>query len=1613
MKKMILLTFFALFALISSKALFTLHSHSGSWCDYWTGLGLVNIQVIQKGVSTSPNVLFNMTLTDDDGTEYFANCTIEQEVLGSDDKEEDLEEEEELKEEEEEKELKEEEEEELKEEEEEKELKEEEEEELKEEEEEELKEEEEEELKEEEEELKEEEEEEEEDDDDIDYSKVKVPRAYCYFTPPKISANLKYKKDTLEFKGKDEIEVEDDYYVIAQKCNTQEEASKIGNLSLSFEQVNSFEQKGEVITFMFYGLTTQTIEINYEIIIEIYLFLEGGVKEKEPRKVKCTPVEAILPPPMAPKRAPFQCKIEGLKEKYKTFNFFTSEFIADVPYDNKILLDPVLTAEAIKNGTIEDVSSDEYKDKVPNLLVIDKIDGTKCKSEGTYTIVAKAGEEITEESKLHIPMTFPDGLESICTVPASKPNESIDIECKFAGETQSLPLIFEQRTVKHGKRQFLMGKAKSDSMTCINGELKSAEKLLDLSLSFRQLNAFKFEQSKGEITFNFFGLTTEKIEKETEITLMVYLLLEGGVREPTLSKAVCNLDKEVNPSKGQAQADFTCKIAGLDKTKVYKSFELSQSDFIVGIPAKKSLLDPVKTAEAIEKKEIIDFSIPKNKEKVPVLFTPDSIDGSTCPEKGEFTITGTVDATIEKKIEFQVPVSYPEDVMSECTLDKAPAGKVEIKCDIGEQVLGKSLMFEQQIIRDEMNEALTLGSIKSKDDLTCAQGNVTIIDDDDTDDVDTDATDTNTDSKGTDSDVLTDKETDSDDDEDKSKVSISFRQIKDFTCSSGTVTVMLFALVTKKCVKGKEVIINVNLIKKGTGEMEEELKEMKCELLSDVEPEKGKSKQGAFKCTQKVEGDYYSLRLNSSETLAGIPTDEVLLDPKLTEEEIKKDKLLDYEKPENQQEDKIPATLDIETVKTVEGKIIIVGVLSKEMKSEKKFVIPLTEPEGVVMKCSVTKNENNKVEITCKSDAEIKDESVVLEQMIIKDGPKEVVNLRGFKSPKITCPNLVLAEAEERMKIPVSFRQVSHLEKKTDGLKFFFAGLLSEKKPKDFKVTMKMVVVVKEVKKEKDAICTLVKDVDPGSDSQVQGDFNCEVALEKTELDEIKLDDTQAVQVSPDNEQITGVSELEEDDKSPKATDNAIAESETKNMTELGECVDYSKEENKKIVPPTFIISTVMKDIKEMCPNKGKFRLKGKFSHKIHDKMSFMLPMTFPLSKVKCKVLKAKPGEEVEVTCKVQKGFKKVKKFVFEERMIKKRHKEMLLVKGFKKDIEECKCENYNTIKLNKVKLKQKAKFSFLKVWDFKPVGKKPEFLLALMRNNKNVKFEPIKIKMKVKVKEISSSNLRRLDDSSDDTIDMTGTCTTEKVLTEAGQLKCSGDTDAPETPLGVKIDPDDNTEISGLNEEADPSESSAGEDLELADKLPTVEIDSVDGSKCEEDGSYIIKGKVTDGELSKNEYKNVEVPFGYPDSSGLCNITVNNKDVTMNCKNKEKFDASSIMFEPTVIEDSEKNKIFKMKEKSIENKFACVVSVDSEVPNGNSTEPDDDDDDGDEGINHPFKKKSNKGLSGGAIAAIVICSIVALSIVGILIALGLRKKPVAPLVNNSSTLNNFAYEQK
>ena len=392
----------------------------------------------------------------------------------------------------------------------------------------------------------------------------------------------------------------------------KEDPEKVANLTLSFRQLNGFKQEGDVVSFYFYGLTTTRIEINFEIYFYIYLYLSGGVRDDALREVKCVAEENVVPTEWLPMQAPFKCTITGLKKQYHTFKFSSSECISGIPFNEPTLLDPMLTNEAIEKGEILDYSLEENKKKVPNALIIDSIDTSLSESEGTFKILGKMGGDVQEEFTFRIPMLFPPGAESICTIPIAIAHEQITIECKFSGILNNQPLMFEQFTLGHG--QFLFRGFKSEPINCINGELKFAQRFLDISLSFRQIN--KFEISSNKIMFKFFGLTTKAIKKGFQFPLFLHLMLENGDLDPTLSQATCTLGEDINPQDGQAQADFNCELDEFDSTKTYKSFELSHTDFIAGVPEDKTLLDPVKTAEAIEKGLLLDFSVEENKSKL-------------------------------------------------------------------------------------------------------------------------------------------------------------------------------------------------------------------------------------------------------------------------------------------------------------------------------------------------------------------------------------------------------------------------------------------------------------------------------------------------------------------------------------------------------------------------------------------------------------------------------------------------------------------------------------------------------------------------------------------------------------------------------------------------------------------------------------------------------------------------------------------------------------------------------------------------------------------------------------------------------------------------------------
>jgi hypothetical protein len=443
-----------------------------------------------------------------------------------------------------------------------------------------------------------------------------------------------------------------------------------------------------------------------------------------------------------------------------------------------------------------------------------------------------------------------------------------------------------------------------------------------------------------------------------------------------------------------------------------------------------------------------------------------------------------------------------------------------------------------------------------------------------------------------------------------------------------------------------------------SGEREEKEREAKCVLQEDSSPEDVQNVQVGFKCTiSSLTEKYYALRLIRCNYIAGIPTDEILLNPVLTAQAIERGELLDYSLEENKA--KVPALFTSESINSdkckTDGTISIKGSLSKELENDLKFTVPLSYPSGVELSCTLAKG---KKEISCKLDREVEDK-VMLEQTVIKDGLLEVLTLGKVSSDgNVQCSNAVLLEAEEKTKVKISFRQVSHFVKNgRNGFNFFLASFVSQRLVVNYQIKIKIFVVIKGVKKEKEATCKLQSAVNPGENTSTQGDFLCEGKVEEEEYKEINFEDSKSVTVSSENEELAGCSELTDGQDSPIETDAGIKETnEAKEanatISELAEVVDYHEEENKVKVPPSFEIKRI-EDL-DQCRKKSKFKIFGKFNQDISEELKFELPLTFPATSIKCLVTEAKKDEEVELECKVLKEFTKVKNLVFEQRMLKK-----------------------------------------------------------------------------------------------------------------------------------------------------------------------------------------------------------------------------------------------------------------------------------------------------------------------------------------------------------------------
>ena len=1218
-------------------------------------------------------------------------------------------------------------------------------------------------------------------------------------------------------------------------------------------------------------------------------------------------------------------------------------------------------------------------------------------------------------------------------------------------------------------------------------EGKSEELIEDLKrayikLSFRQVLDF----DKTNFKFNFIGLTTDNIDAGTKITFMIIIILgKGNKPEPVEVTCSNNLDAKVDGSSNPvAVVSFECKIPEKE-TEGLESIEIASSEFVAGLPANKTLLNPVLTDAAIEAK-LLDKKAtmePPTLAKFEGKITNEMINEG----KFEFSLE-LVEIPEFLKLEstFEMPLVFPEGIVLVFTIIEIKDTTVTFSVEIKGEVNDQPLVLEQTVISIQGKEAfifpgfatekITTEGVKEDSDkiLSSDEGsdlegkssdNEISSDKDSSDNAGEEgksdeekgesnelSSDESTDEEGKSSDNATssdesgessDKAGSSDEEStttgqisttgtnetspssdsvssdkgnsdeptpeelkedalERAEIFITFRQISGFAFVPGTVSFNFFALITQSLNVPYQIKLLVNLI---TVEgMDDQPTEIECSLDSSVEVKEGETKQASFKCEKKdldKSKVYTGLRLNSSDSIAGIPTDdETALNPALTDDAIANGEVKDYSKPEQAE---IPPSFTFDSMAEQEcskdGKFLIKGTLSEEKKINGQFSIPLTYPEGITLTCSFEDQD-----IQCIADKEL-DDSVIIEQMVISEGGEELFILQKVIQDSMSCANGLKVQAEEKTNVAVSFRQVCKIEEKPSGFSFFFFALVNKNLPQSYVLEINVIVMIGGSPVEKVAKCTL-KEAVTVTGSPVQGDFECEVALESGEKAE-----TKDLSLSPNNGNIGGCAELTPEELSPSATDEAI-----KN----GEISDFSLPENKNKVPPSFTIST-MNFAK--CASKGKIKVEGKFSEEIKEEMTFELPFSFPAAKVKCTVESATAKQKVEIVCKMQKVKKSLmfKQLIIEPRLLKKKRAEMLYVQKANIELEEegIKCENYNDIKLQLAKRrKENAKFSFIQIG--RPTGFNFWFFLALTKKLPTVEFTSMTIEVTLTIEKNRRRNLDTVELDDDTTIK----CTPNKDqgTENSCPLNCEG---KGSNPVAVEFEDD---KISGApdkvtidtNPNPDYSKKTA---LEEFDKLPSLTVTNIASNNCSNTGKYIIEGTFT-GTL--NNANDMTIPFDSPDSSGLCDLEVESNNFKLNCENKEEFDVSEIMLSPKVVYDKSGNEaLFKISNDFTAPKpFACAIGnlttskpdstissliiISTDIING--TEP------ASEGLKR-FTKNSKSGLSGGAIAGIVVACVVAIAIVGAVFAISKSSAAAAGATNaasvdNTTSINKFNLEE-
>ena len=688
------------------------------------------------------------------------------------------------------------------------------------------------------------------------------------------------------------------------------------------------------------------------------------------------------------------------------------------------------------------------------------------------------------------------------------------------------------------------------------------------------------------------------------------------------------------------------------------------------------------------------------------------------------------------------------------------------------------------------------------------------------------------------------------------------------------------------------------------------------------------------------------------------------------------------------------------------GKLIFQGRLTQSFSRTIKLTLNLQNPSGISLICTLNGNE-----LSCETDRVISN-IISIAETNITEYDKDILIIGSFTSSEtIKCANAYIQKAESKLSVNIAFRQVSHFQKndQSSSFSFYLITLISESLNKGYSLNLKMEMKINEAKTEKNAVCILQDNIKPNSGELSQGNFVCTVQLTSSEYSSTNFE---SVSVSSDNAEINGVNDLDETLSSPMKTDAAIESIKKKKqngeeITDLADIVDYYEEEIKPT--PIFTISSVNMD---KCNTNGKFIIQGTFSDDMTDSIKFDFYMTYPLSEINCEFNGAKKSDTIEMTCKVYTEFNSVEKILIEQKLIKKKNKEIFILQKFSLT-QNIACESYIKAKIKKVEKRKSSNLSFLQLGKFTPRANFVSFFMVLASTTGQFDSTfPLTIKL-------TFANRRRLRNLETSLSGINTGCNLNQDLktSKAAGYDCSNTDSFTGTPSAMELETDDIDNIQGIPPNANPAKMNNNVDLsnldnlKNIDNLPFATIQSIDGQKCITEGQYTVKAKLDKNENLSGDYTNIVLRLSAPEASALCKMNINGVNVEMTCDNKDKFYQSKILIERQIIQDNEGKQLFFINYYDSEsNEFECDISLNLWSTESPSNEPDTTDNTNNE---RRYIKKSSGGLSGGAIAGIVIACVVVLTTVAIIAYLAKKgvlsgRKDISTNSNNNSTIINF-----